>query len=89
MRPTIRTRGFHLREYSVRELRGILRNAGFPEVQVFVGARGYFARCPAWLVEGLETALEALPVRLRRRIADNKVLRALLGVRLAAIKGER
>jgi hypothetical protein len=55
-------------------------------VQVFVGARGFFARCPAWLVEGLEHALETLPVRLRRRVADNKLMRALLGVRVAAIR---
>lgn len=79
-------RGFHLREYSVRELRQILQGAGFPRVQVFVGARGFFARCPAWLVEGLEHALEVLPVGLRRRVADNKLMRALLGVRVAAIK---
>jgi len=79
-------RGFHLREYSVGELRRILQGAGFPRVQVFVGARGFFARCPAWLVEGLEHALETLPVRLRRRVADNKLMRALLGVRVAAIK---
>ena len=79
-------RGFHLREYSVRELRQILQGAGFPRVQVFVGARGFFARCPAWLVEGLELALEVLPVRLRRFVADNKLMRALLGVRVAAIR---
>jgi SAM-dependent methyltransferase len=79
-------RGFHLREYSVGELRRILQGAGFPRVQVFVGARGFFARCPAWLVETLEHALETLPVRLRRRVADNKLMRALLGVRVAAIK---
>jgi SAM-dependent methyltransferase len=79
-------RGFHLREYSVRELRRILRGAGFGAVQVFVGARGFFVRSPAWIVEGAELLLEALPVRLRRLVADNKLMRALLGVRVAAIK---
>jgi SAM-dependent methyltransferase len=78
--------GFHLREYTVRELRRILRASGFPGVRTYVGARGFFVRFPAFAIEALELLLELLPTRMRRRIADNKLLRALLGVRVAAIK---
>ena len=80
-------RGFHLREYSVREIRGIFREAGFPRSHVYIGARGIFLRCPAFLVETLETTIEWLPRALRRRVAKVPILRALLGVRVAGIKG--
>jgi SAM-dependent methyltransferase len=79
-------RGFHLREYTLREMRAIFAAAGFPRVHVYVGARGWFVRVPCALLEGLESALEALPVRLRRRVADTQVMRGMLGLRVAAIK---
>jgi SAM-dependent methyltransferase len=79
-------RGFHLREYTLREVRAIFAQAGFPKVHVYVGARGWFLRCPGVLLEALETALGWLPARLRRRIADTQLLRAMLGLRVAAIK---
>jgi SAM-dependent methyltransferase len=80
-------RGFHLREYSVREIRAIFREAGFPKQHVYIGARGLFLRCPAFLVETIETTIEWLPQVLRRRVAKIPILRALLGVRVAGIKG--
>jgi SAM-dependent methyltransferase len=80
-------RGFHLREYALREIRAIFAQAGFPKMHVYIGARGWFMRCPAFLVETLERLLEMLPASTRRRVADNRILRALLGLRVAAIKG--
>ena len=79
-------RGFHLREYTVFEVKRVLRDAGFSRVKAFVGARGWFLPCPVWLIEAAERVLDALPAAMRRRIADNKLMRALLGVRVAAIK---
>jgi SAM-dependent methyltransferase len=79
-------RGFHLREYSVHEVRRMLRAAGFSRVRAYIGGRGWYVRCPLLPIVALEHALGALPVRLRRRIADHKPMRALLGVRVAAIK---
>ena len=79
-------RGFHLREYSVREIAAILREAGFTRLRTYVGARGVFVRFPRVLLEALEAALELLPAKLRRRIAGTKPMRALLGLRVAAVK---
>jgi SAM-dependent methyltransferase len=79
-------RGFHLREYTVFEVKRVLRSAGFSSVRAYVGARGFFLRCPVFLLEATERFLDALPVKFRRRIADNKLMRAILGVRVAAIK---
>ena len=78
--------GFHLREYSLRELVGILREAGFARVRTYVGARGFFMRFPRALLEILELSLERLAPATRRRLASTKPLRALLGVRVAAVK---
>jgi SAM-dependent methyltransferase len=80
-------RGFHLKEYTLREIRAIFAEAGFPRTRVYVGARGWFLRCPGVLLEALESALEALPAKARRRVAGHKAFRALLGLRVAATKG--
>ena len=79
-------RGFHLQEYNLREMRCVLADAGFSRVQAYVGARGWFFRVPCAFVQAIEWTLERLPIRVRRRLADTQVLRALLGLRVAAIK---
>ena len=79
-------KGFHLKEYTLGEMREIFVRAGFPRSHVYIGARGCFLRCPAWMVELVEKTLLALPSGLRHRIADAKIARALLGLRVAAIK---
>jgi SAM-dependent methyltransferase len=80
-------RGFHLKEYTLKEIRVIFARAGFPRSHVYVGARGWFMRCPAALVSGIEAGLSALPPAWRRWMSDTKLARALLGLRVAAIKG--
>jgi SAM-dependent methyltransferase len=77
-------RGFHLKEYSLSELRRTLEAAGFCSIEPYIGARGFFMRCPAPPLEIVEATLDRLPFRLRRRIAETKPLRAILGVRIAA-----
>ena len=79
-------RGFHLKEYTLGEIREIFARAGFPRTHVYVGARGFFVRCPSFLVRALERVLGAMPAALRRKVADMKVFRALLGLRVAGIK---
>ena len=80
-------RGFHLKEYTLPEILAVFRAAGFPKAHVYVGARGHFLRVPALFVRAVEATLQAMPAPLRRRLADMKVFRALLGLRVAAIKG--
>ena len=80
-------RGFHLKEYTLGEIREIFARAGFPKTHVYVGARGLFLRCPSFAVRALERVLGAMPAALRRKVADMKVFRALLGLRVEGIKG--
>jgi len=79
-------RGFHLCEYTLRDMREVFARAGFGGMHAYVGARGHFFRVPCALLEAFEWTLERLPVRVRRRLADTQVLKALLGLRVAAIK---
>ena len=79
--------GFHLKEYTLREVRKIFAAAGFPRLHAYVGARGWFLPFPGALLEMVETMLCSLPARLRRRLAATLPLRALLGLRVAAIRG--
>jgi SAM-dependent methyltransferase len=79
-------RGFHLKEYTLPEIREVLQRAGFRRLHVYIGARGWFVRAPAWFVRGVESLLGALPPKLRRRVGDMKAFRALLGLRVAALK---
>jgi SAM-dependent methyltransferase len=79
--------GFHLREYSLREIVSILREAGFGRIRTYVGARGLFVRFPRPALQALEALLEKLPATWRRRVAATKPMRALLGLRVAAVKG--
>ena len=78
--------GLHLKEYSARELRRIFLDAGFSRVRFFAGARGHFLEVPYWMVALFERVLEALPHAARKPLADNGPARALLGLRVAAIK---
>lgn len=79
-------RGFHLKEYTLREVLELFGSAGFSRFDVYVGARGLYRRCPPHVVKSVEDALERLPAALRRRLGDMKPLRAMLGLRVAAIK---
>ena len=79
-------RGFHLKEYRLAELRELLRQAGFPRSHVYVGARGWFVRSPAFVVETLEALLGGLPSKLRKAVTALKPVRALLNIRVAGIK---
>ena len=79
-------RGFHLKEYTLREICDVFAAAGFSRSHVYIGARGFFLRTPAAFVRLVESTLGLLPARLRRAAVDLKLFRALLGLRVAAIK---
>jgi SAM-dependent methyltransferase len=77
---------FHLKEYSVGEIRALLGRAGFHDLKFYVGARGVYFRAPGMPIRGFERLLEKLPYPFRKTVADRKPLRALLGIRVVAGK---
>ncbi len=78
--------GLHLREYSACEVRKMFLRAGFRRVKFYAGAKRWFIACPYPLIAAVERVLDALPYRLRKRLADNGPARAFLGLRVAAFK---
>ena len=78
--------GLHLKEYSARELRAVFLEAGFRAVRFYAGVRGRYVRVPYAVLAAAESLLDALPGRLRRRIADTLPGRALLGLYAEAEK---
>jgi SAM-dependent methyltransferase len=78
--------GFHLLEYTARDIRQLLAGAGFAEVRFYANVRGRFLRFPYGPIAALESVFGALPYSLRKRVADTAPMRSLLGLRIAAIK---
>jgi SAM-dependent methyltransferase len=79
-------RGFHLKEYTVGDLRSLLQAAGFRQVGAYVGARGLFVKVPTGLICVLERVLAALPEGIGWIVAHTTPVRLLLGMRLVAAK---
>jgi SAM-dependent methyltransferase len=78
--------GFHLKEYSVKELSQMFSAAGFRQLQALVGARGFHIRTPTAVIKLVESILAAAPLRLGRIIARGVPLRFILGIKLVGIK---
>ncbi len=78
--------GFHLREYSARELSQLFRTAGFRKVEVLAGARGLHLTIPVQFVGALESILAKVPRRLGRTIARGLPLKLILGIKLVGTK---
>jgi SAM-dependent methyltransferase len=78
--------GFHLKEYTLRELSEIFRSVGFRRTQVLVGAREFQVRVPAILPRIIEFLLEHTGGRFGRNVARGLPLRLILGIKLVGIK---
>lgn len=79
-------RGFHLKEYSLRELAHLFREVGFRKLSAYAGARGHYVRFPIFLIVGLEKFLSLLPFGIRSGIGRSLIFRAILGIRLVGVK---
>jgi SAM-dependent methyltransferase len=79
-------RGFHLREYTSRELAGLFRSVGFARVQAFVRIRNFKTTLPLGVVTMLETVVGWLPRSLEWRVSRLPIVGRLLGVQLIATR---
>ncbi|HEX7183079.1 MAG TPA: class I SAM-dependent methyltransferase [Thermoanaerobaculia bacterium] len=78
--------GFHLREYTVGELRDLFLAVGFSKVRSLSRIGPRYLGLPVLPIAGCERLLDSLPARWRRAVADRPPLRPLLGVRLIGVK---
>jgi SAM-dependent methyltransferase len=78
--------GFHLKEYSIGELRTLFYGAGFSRVSAYVRANRIGFQLPAAFAVPIEWILDRLPYGLRTRFASMPVIRNLLGIKLIGYK---
>jgi SAM-dependent methyltransferase len=78
--------GFHLKEYTNRELKELFRKSGFNKIYNLIGAKGYHLPCPTFLLVLLETLLSALPKNLQRPLSKFLPIKILLGIKIIGVK---
>jgi hypothetical protein len=71
--------GFHLKEYTYRELAALFRQAGFISPQIWMRVKGRAFRVPRTAVIALEAILKAMPRWLARKLTLRLPLRLLFG----------
>lgn len=60
--------GFHLREYTAREIREMFLAAGFKKVHFYAGGKGRYVRMPTLVALTTERAFERLPRVIRDKV---------------------
>lgn len=74
--------GFHLKEYTLVELRDLFRDAGFSSVRRYLRFRGRYVSVPVSAFILLETVLSRIPSRLRNRLTHHRAIGGLLALRV-------
>lgn len=74
--------GFHLKEYTNRELGKVFHEVGFSKVDACIGYRGRHISIPFFLIALFENLISLLPYSLRRL----KVFRPFLGILMVGTK---
>jgi SAM-dependent methyltransferase len=78
--------GFHLKEFTIGELKALFRKAGFRRVRTYIGAKGVYVRFPLLPLVACEKILDLLPFSLRKKIARSGPFRVLLNGRIVGVK---
>lgn len=78
--------GFHLREYSIKELTGLFAKVGFSRIKPMIGGRGAYSTFPLVPLVLLEKLLDRLPYRARFILAASAPVRLFLGIRVVGYK---
>lgn len=77
--------GFHMKEYTTRELSDLFKKVGFSQVSAYVGAKGNYVCFPISLVALCELFLDKLRYAIRKVFAINLQL-PLPDIRLVGVK---
>ena len=79
--------GFHLKEYSYRELTQLFRDAGFDKIRVLFTPRSFCFSLPVFSVKLIESALAALPACMITKIGSWPLIRTVLRIQMLGVKG--
>jgi len=77
--------GFHLKEYTVKELRHLFAEAGFRKISVYVGARGHYLAIPAFPAILFEGLIQRFYSR-RHKIVHGFLFKPLFNIRMIGKK---
>lgn len=78
--------GFHLKEYTNKELYRLFKSVGFSKIQSYLGAKGIYVKFPIYPAIIVEYLLEPLLYSVRRKISKALLVRNLFGIHLIATK---
>ncbi len=78
--------GFHLKEYTYRELVVLFRETGFGRFSTYLGPGSRCIRVPVGLRTGFEVLVEALPRSLGSWLANSLLGKVMLSIKLVAFK---
>lgn len=79
------SKGFHLHEYTNKELKTLFKNTGFTNVHSYIRVRGYYAKCSFYPAIFVEYFIESIPHGIRK-IISRTIFKQLLAIRLIATK---
>jgi SAM-dependent methyltransferase len=78
--------GFHLKEYTVKELSSLFKLVGFRKVSCYIGARNWYLKVPPFVPILVEKIMESFPIKFRKKISNTVLIRALLNINLIGVK---
>ncbi|MEP7311786.1 MAG: class I SAM-dependent methyltransferase [Pseudomonadota bacterium] len=78
--------GFHLKEYTVGELKALFETIGFVNCSSYIGLDGVYLRLPVGLIRLVEKVCSLVPQRWRMTFGKFAPVRLVLGIRLLAQK---
>jgi SAM-dependent methyltransferase len=79
-------KGFHLKEYTHRELNKLFKSVGFGKTKSYVGFRNFYTSIPHFLIYRYEQFLDFLPFSFRKKLLKLQIFRFVLHIRLVGIK---
>jgi len=78
-------KGFHLHEYTNKELSNLFKITGFSNVRSYMRVRGYYANLSTYPAIFVENLIESIPHGIRKKISRT-IFKNVLAIRLIATK---
>jgi len=78
--------GFHLKEYTARELKDLFKMIGFRKTCFSIGLRGHYIRVYPFILIMFENLISMIPDKLRRVVLSSTPIKFLLNIQLIGIK---
>jgi SAM-dependent methyltransferase len=76
----------HLKEYTIKELSDLFREAGFPKLKLFAGGKGLYIPFPLKVALLFEKSFNLLPLKFRKVAAKFMLFQTILGIKMIGFK---